>query len=335
MSKLPAVMAAIDAAEPGGADVLRLVERPVPSPGAGEVLIRVRAAGVNRPDILQRKGLYAPPPGITSILGLEVAGDVVAAGGEVDRSVIGTGVCALIAGGGYAEYAVAPVGQCLPKPDALSWAQAAALPETTFTVWVNVFERVYAQPGEVMLIHGGTSGIGTTAIQLANAFGISPIVTCGSDEKCRAALAIGAHHAINYRTENFVDRVMEITIGRGVDVVLDMIGGDYLARNVQCLAEDGRLSLIAVQKGAKGELDLARMLMKRLTFTGSTLRARPVEFKSLVAEELERNVWPLIDSGEFKPVMDSTFPLAEAAAAHARMEAGEHIGKIVLLTTAD
>src|SRR3546814_677419 len=254
--------------------------------------------------------------GAPTIPGLEVAGEIVAIGPGVDSSELGKGVCALIAGGGYAEYAAAPLGTCLPKPESLSWAEAAALPETLFTVWVNVFERAYAQPGEVLLIHGGTSGIGTTAIQLANAFGISPIVTCGSDEKCRAALEIGAHHAINYRTEDFVERVKEITVGRGVDVILDMVGGDYLARNVQCMAEEGRLSLIAVQRGATGELDLVSMMRKRLTFTASTLRPRSLEFKTLVAQELERNVWPLIDGGEMKPVMDREFPLAEAAAAH-------------------
>ena len=324
-------MMAIDPAEPGPPAVLVAVERPVPVPGPDEVLIRVRAAGVNRPDILQRKGGYAPPPGITSIPGLEVAGEIIAVGSGVDGVVIGAHVCALLAGGGYAEYAVAPLGQCLPKPERLSWAEAAALPEATFTVWVNVFERAYAQPGEVMLIHGGTSGIGTAAIQLANAFGISPIVTCGSAEKCRAALDLGAHHAINYKEEDFVARTKELTVGRGVDVVLDMIGGAYLARNIECLAEDGRLTLIAVQGGAKGEANLARVLMKRLTLTGSTLRARSIEFKSLVADELKRNVWPLIDSGEYRPVMDKTFALADAAAAHTRMEAGENIGKIVLL----
>lgn len=331
VDQLPDVMTAIDPAAPGPPDVLVPVERPVPFPGAGEVLIRVRAAGVNRPDVLQRKGGYAPPDGASSIPGLEVAGEIVAVGQGVAPSVIGSAVCALLAGGGYAEYAVAPLGQCLPKPERLSWAEAAALPETTFTVWVNVFERAYAQPGEVMLVHGGTSGIGTTAIQLANAFGISPIVTCGSAAKCRAALDLGAHHAINYRAEDFVERVKELTIGRGVDIILDMIGGDYLARNVECLAEDGRLSLIAVQGGTKGELNMAKMLMRRLTLTGSTLRPRSVEFKSLVADELKRNVWPLIDSGEYRPVMDATFPLAQASAAHSRMEAGEHIGKIVLL----
>lgn len=332
MAEIASTMIAIDPQGPGGPDVLLPVERPMPVPGSGEVLIQVHAAGVNRPDVLQRKGGYAPPPGVTSIPGLEVAGVVVAVGEGVDPVNIGSQVCALIAGGGYAQYAVAPAGQCLPKPGRLSWAEAAALPETIFTVWVNVFERAYAQPGEVLLVHGGTSGIGTTAIQLAIAFGLSPIVTCGSDEKCAAALKLGAHHAINYRTEDFVERVMEITNGRGVDVVLDMVGGEYLPRNVRCMAEDGRLSLIAVQRGAKGELDLARMLMRRLTFTGSTLRARSVEFKALVADELHNNVWPLIDRGEFTPVMDKVFPLAQAAAAHARMEAGDHIGKIVLDT---
>ena len=252
----------------------------------------------------------------------------------IDYSFFGTGdeVCALVAGGGYAEYCVAPAGTCFVVPEVLSLAEAAAMPETLFTVWVNLFERAYAKEGETLLVHGGTSGIGTTAIQLGRSFGLTVIVTCGSDAKCAAALDIGAAHAINYNSEDFVERVLEITGGRGVDIVLDMVGGAYLPRNVRCMAEDGRLSLIAVQKGAKGELDLARMLMRRLMLTGSTLRARSAEFKTMVADELSRNVWPLIDSGEFSPVMDRVFPLAEAAAAHARMEAGEHIGKIVLDT---
>jgi putative PIG3 family NAD(P)H quinone oxidoreductase len=330
MSDLPARMTAIDPDAPGGPEVLRAVERPVPRPGAGEVLIEVHAAGVNRPDILQRRGLYPPPPGAPSIPGLEVSGVVVALGEGVADLIEGQAVCALLAGGGYAEYAAAPAGQCLPVPEALSMAEAAAMPETLFTVWTNLFERAFARDGERVLIHGGTSGIGTMAIALGRLFALETIVTCGTDEKCRRALELGAAHAINYRTQDFAEEVKRITGGAGVEIVLDMVGGDYLPRNLECLAEEGRHVSIAVQRGATAEINVAKVMMRRLTLTGSTLRARPVAFKSLVADELARNVWPHVEEGRLRPVIDSVFPLAEAADAHRRMESGEHIGKIVL-----
>jgi NADPH2:quinone reductase len=294
------------------------------------VLIRVAAAGVNRPDVLQRRGLYPPPPGAPSIPGLEVAGKVVAAGDDVPGELVGQNVCALIAGGGYAQYALAPAGQCLPVPAALNMVEAAAMPETLFTVWTNLFERAYAAEGETALVHGGTSGIGTMAIALADLFGLRIIVTCGSDEKCRRAEALGASAAINYQTQDFVEEVRRLTGGAGVHIVLDMVGGDYLPRNLDCLAEEGRHVSIAVQRGPTGEINLAKVMQRRLTLTGSTLRARSVEFKSLVADELSRAVWPHVEAGKLKPVIDSVFPLAEAAEAHRRMEAGEHVGKIVL-----
>lgn len=328
---LPATMTCIDPAEAGGPEVLQPVERPVPAPGPGEVLIKVAAAGVNRPDVLQRRGMYPPPPGAPSVPGLEVAGNIVAVGDGVDAAVIGSRVCALVGGGGYAQYCVAPVGQCLPVPDSLSMEEAAAMPETLFTVWTNVFERGYATEGETILIHGGTSGIGTMAISLCKLFGLTVIVTCGSDDKCAAAQSLGADHAINYNAADFVDEVTKITGGQGVQLILDMVGGDYVPRNLQCLAEDGRHVTIAVQRGVKAEINIAAVMVRRLMLTGSTLRARSVEFKSLVADELRRTVWPLVEDGELRPVMDRTFPLAEVAAAHARMEAGEHVGKIVLV----
>ena len=327
---IPDMMTAIDPAGPGGPEVLVPVERPVPVPGPGEVLIRVAAAGVNRPDVLQRKGGYPPPPGAPSILGLEVAGEVVALGEGVDAAMLGQRVCALVAGGGYAHYCAAPVGQCLPLPRALTMVEAAAIPETLFTVWTNLFERAWAVEGDVVLVHGGTSGIGTMAIALGKLFGLTVIVTCGSDEKCAAALSIGAAHAINYRSHDFVAEVARITGGAGVDAVLDMVGGDYLPRNLKCLAEDGRHVSIAVLGGAKAELFIPMMMQRRLTLSGSTLRPRAVAFKTLVAEELARSVWPHVEGGRLRPVIDQVFPLAEAAAAHARMEAGEHVGKIVL-----
>ncbi|HMG48168.1 MAG TPA: NAD(P)H-quinone oxidoreductase [Allosphingosinicella sp.] len=330
MTALPDEMNAIDPAEPGGPEVLELVRRPVPRPGEGEVLIEVAAAGVNRPDVLQRRGLYPPPPGAPSIPGLEVAGRIVALGENVPPEMAGQGVCALIAGGGYAEYAVAPAGQCLPVPAALTMVEAAAMPETLFTVWTNLFERGYAAEGETALVHGGTSGIGTMAIALADLFGLRIIVTCGSDEKCRRAEALGASAAINYQTRDFVAEVKRLTGGAGVHIVLDMVGGDYLARNLDCLAEEGRHVSIAVQRGPVGELNIHKVMQRRLTLTGSTLRPRSTEFKSLVADELSRAVWPHVEAGKLKPVIDSTFPLAEAAEAHRRMEAGEHVGKIVL-----
>jgi NADPH2:quinone reductase len=311
--------------------VLVPVERPVPKPGPDEVLVRVAAAGVNRPEVMQRKGLYPPPPGAPSILGMEISGTVIAAGAEVPRELLGQKVCALISGGAYAEYAAAPWGQCLPVPPALTMVEAAAMPETLFTVWTNLFERAYAAEGDTVLVHGGTSGIGTMAIALANIFGVKVIVTAGSDEKCRAALELGADHAINYRNEDFVERVKEITAGRGVDVVLDMVGGDYLPRNLKCLAEEGRHVSIAVQGGASATIPIFEIMRKRLTLTGSTLRPRSTAFKTLVADELARVVWPHVAEGRLKPVIDSTFPLAEAADAHRRMESGDHIGKIVLV----
>jgi putative PIG3 family NAD(P)H quinone oxidoreductase len=330
MSDLPGRMTAIDPDASGGPEVLRPVEREVPRPGPGEVLIEVHAAGVNRPDILQRRGLYPPPPGAPSVPGLEVAGVVVALGEGVVDLIEGQAVCALLAGGGYAEYAAAPAGQCLPVPEALSMTEAAAMPETLFTVWTNLFERAFARDGERVLVHGGTSGIGTMAIALGGLFGLETIVTCGSDEKCRRALALGAAHAINYRDSDFAEEVKRITRGAGVQIVLDMVGGDYLARNLDCLADEGRHVSIAVQRGAMAEINLAKVMMRRLTLTGSTLRARPVDFKSLVADELARNVWPHVEEGRLKPVIDSVFPLAEAAEAHRRMESGDHVGKIVL-----
>ena len=330
MAELPDEMNAIDPAEAGGPEVLRLVRRPVPRPGAGEVLIRVAAAGVNRPDVLQRRGFYPPPPGAPSIPGLEVAGEVVALGEGGGPELLGQPVCALVAGGGYAEYCAAPAGQCLTVPEALSMVEAAALPETLFTVWTNLFERAFAKEGEWALVHGGTSGIGTMAIALAGLFGLRIIVTCGSDEKCRRAEALGAQHAVNYKTQDFVAEVHRVTGGAGVDIVLDMVGGDYLPRNLDCLAEEGRHVSIAVQRGATAELPIPKVMQRRLTLTGSTLRPRPVAFKSLVADELSGSVWPFVEQGRLKPVIHATFPLAEAAEAHRAMEAGDHIGKLVL-----
>lgn len=323
-------MMAIDPVSPGGPDVLQPVERSAPVAGRDEVLIKVAAAGVNRPDILQRRGMYPPPPGAPSIPGLEIAGTVVAVGKGVGSDRIGQKLCALVAGGGYAEYCVAPLGQCLPIPPTLSMIEAAAMPETLFTVWTNLFERAYAVEGDTVLIHGGTSGIGTMAIALGKLFGLKVIVTCGSDEKCARARELGADHAINYASQDFVVEVDAITGGKGVQAVLDMVGGDYVPRNILCLAEDGRHVTIAVQRGISAEINIAMIMMKRLTLTGSTLRARPVAFKTLVAEELIRVVWPHVAAGRLKPVINRTFPLAQAADAHAWMEAGDHVGKIVL-----
>ncbi len=323
-------MKAIDPDAPGGPEVLRPVERPVPRPGPGDVLIRVAAAGVNRPDVLQRRGLYPPPPGAPSIPGLEVAGTVEALGEAVDGLVQGQAVCALVAGGGYAQYCAAPGGQCLPVPEGLSLVEAAAMPETLFTVWTNLFERGFAREGELALVHGGTSGIGTMAIALGRLCGVEIIVTCGTDGKCCRALELGAAAAINYRTADFVEEVNRITGGRGVDIVLDMVGGDYLPRNLDCLAEEGRHVSIAVQRGASAELNIAKVMMRRVTLTGSTLRARSAEFKSQVADGLARTVWPHVADGRVRPVIDSTFPLERAADAHRLMEAGDHVGKIVL-----
>ena len=327
---IPDVMKAIDLQEPGGPEVLVLVDRPVPRPESGEVLIKIAAAGVNRPDVLQRKGGYPPPPGAPSIPGLEIAGVIVAIGEGVEREQLGQSVCALLAGGGYAEYATVAAGQCLPVPEGMSMAEAAAIPETLFTVWTNLFERAYATEGDTVLVHGGTSGIGTMAIALCGLFGIDIIVTAGSDEKCQAALGLGATHAINYKTEDFVERVKAITEGKGVAAVLDMVGGDYLPRNLQCLAEDGRHVSIAVQGGPTATIQIFDIMRRRLTLTGSTLRPRDTAFKTLVADELSRTVWPHVEAGALKPVMDRSFPFVEAPAAHAHMEAGDHVGKIVL-----
>jgi len=336
MIHIPDVMRAIDPEAPGGPEVLVVVERPVPRPGIGEVLIRVAAAGVNRPEVMQRKGLYPPPPGAPSILGMEVSGTIVALGPDVGGAeerfeLLGQPVCALISGGAYCRICRRAYGQCLHVPRALSMVEAAAMPETLFTVWTNLFERGYAVEGDVVLVHGGTSGIGTMAIGLANLFGLTIIVTAGSDEKCAAAKALGADHAINYRTQDFVAEVKAITGGRGVAVVLDMVGGDYLPRNMQCLADDGRHVSIAVQGGLQATIPIFEIMRRRLTLTGSTLRPRDTVFKSLVADELARNVWPHVEAGRLKPVIDRTYPLAEAAQAHERMEAGDHVGKIVLV----
>ncbi|MGQ0559706.1 MAG: NAD(P)H-quinone oxidoreductase [Sphingosinicella sp.] len=325
-------MRAIDATGAGGPEVLALIEKSLPRPGEREVLIKVAAAGVNRPDILQRRGLYPPPPGAPSVPGLEVAGEVVALGEDAGAFAIGERVCALLFGGGYAEYAVAPQGQCLPVPDAIDMVEAAAMPETLFTVWSNLFQRAYIREGETVLVHGGTSGIGTMAIALCRLFGVSIIVTCGSEEKCRRAEALGADHAIDYKGKDFVEEIRRITRGRGVEAVLDMVGGDYLARNLDCLDEDGRHVSIAVQNGSLAELNIAKLMMRRLTVTGSTLRARSIEFKSLLADDIARNVWPLVEEGRLKPVIDSVYPLDAAADAHRKMEAGQHVGKIVLVT---
>lgn len=330
MAEIPDEMLAIDPAGPGGPEVLVPVARPVPEPGPDEVLIKVAAAGVNRPDVLQRRGLYPPPPGAPTIPGLEVAGTIVAMGDGVAYELGNAAVCALIPGGGYAEYAVAHADVCLSVPPALTMIEAAAMPETLFTVWVNLFERAYAREGETVLVHGGTSGIGTMAIALGQLFGLNIIVTCGSDEKCARALELGAARAVNYRTEDFVEAVRDDTGGRGANVVLDMVGGDYAPRNLECLADDGRHVSIAVQRGATAELNLATIMRRRLTLTGSTLRPRPASFKALVAAEIARTVWPQVEQGALKPVLDTTFPLAQAAEAHRRMEAGDHVGKIVL-----
>jgi len=326
----PTTMRAIDPEAPGGPEVLVLVDRPVPKPGEGEVLIKVSAAGVNRPEVLQRKGAYPPPPGAPSILGLELSGHIVELGAGVGAEMMGQPVCALVSGGAYAQYAVAPVGQCLPVPPVLTMDEAAAMPETLFTVWTNLFERAFATEGDTVLVHGGTSGIGTMAIALCRLFGIDIIVTVGSDDKADAARLIGATHAINYKTEDFVKRVDEITDGKGVAAVLDMVGGDYLPRNLQCLADDGRHVSIAVQRGAEATIPIFEIMRRRLTLSGSTLRSRDTAFKTLVADELSATVWPHVEEGRLKPVMDKVYDFADAPAAHARMEEGGHVGKIVL-----
>ncbi len=317
----------------GAPEVLQLTERPAPVAGAGELLIRVAAAGVNRPDVLQRKGMYPVPPGASDLPGLEVAGVIDAGDAQALAAAgfkLGDRVCALVAGGGYAQLCVAPIGQCLPVPKGFTDIEAASLPETFFTVWSNVFDRARLQPGETLLIQGGTSGIGVTAIQLAKAFGATVIATAGSDDKAAACVKLGADHAINYRTQDFEAEVKRITDGRGVDVVLDMVAGSYVARELKCLAEDGRIVIIAVQGGVDAQIDAGLVLRRRLLITGSTLRPRPVEFKSAIAASLRRSVWPWLAAGTVKPVIFKVFPAEQAAAAHALMESGEHIGKMVL-----
>lgn len=332
---LPATMRAIVFTAPGAPDVLTPGEVPLPVLRPHDVLIRVAYAGVNRPDCLQRAGAYPAPPGASPLLGLEVAGEVVAVGTEAPPEMIGARVAALTPGGGYAEYCAAPWQHCLPVPDDMALAEAAALPETLFTVWHNLFERGMARDGESVLIHGGTSGIGTMAIMLGKAFGLEVIVTCGDEAKCEAARGIGADLAINYRAADFVEVVKAHTQGKGVDIVLDMVSGDYVPRNLKCLAEDGRYVTIAVLGGMQASLNMAVIMSRRLTLTGSTLRPRSDAFKSALADEIAATAWSLFTSGELVPVMDRTFPLAEAAAAHARMEAGDHIGKIVLEVAKD
>lgn len=326
-------MRAIEIAQPGGPEVLREVQRPDPVPGAGELLVAVQASGINRPDVLQRKGLYPMPPGVSDLPGLEIAGTVAGGAPEDLRAAglaLGDAVCALVAGGGYAERCVAPAAQCLPLPQGLSMIEAASLPETFFTVWQNVFDIAHLAAGETLLVQGGSSGIGTTAIQLGKAFGATVIATAGSDDKCAACLQLGADHAINYRTQDFVAEVRRITGGKGAHVVLDMVAGDYLGREVECAAEDGRIAVIAVQGGTKSAVDAGALLRKRLAITGSTLRPRSIDYKAALARELRDKVWPLIEAGRVKPVIHRVFPAAQAAQAHALMESGTHIGKIVL-----
>lgn len=330
MGQIPETMRAMGFDAPGGPDVLRAEQLPVPVPGEGEVLIRVAYAGVNRPDVIQRMGHYPAPVGASPIPGLEIAGEIVAQGEGIAPDTIGQNVCALVTGGGYAEYCLAKFAHCLTVPEGMSLAEAAALPETLFTVWHNVFERGWACEGETLLVHGGTSGIGTMAIKLAKLFGLSVIVTCGDDAKCAAAISIGADHAINYKSADFVEEVKRITDGSGVQLVLDMVSGDYVARNLACLAEDGRHVTIAVLGGMKAELNMAQIMAKRLTLTGSTLRARPDAFKALLCDEIFRTVWPHVEDGSLRPEMDRVFPLAQAGEAHTHMQSGGHVGKIVL-----
>lgn len=309
---------------------LALAERPKPTPAPGEVLIRVRAAGINRPDLLQRAGHYPPPPGASEILGLECAGEIAQVGKGVSKWAVGDSVCALLTGGGYAEYAIAPQGQCLPVPKGLSMVEAASLPETYFTVWSNLFDRAKLEAGEALLIHGGTSGIGVAAIQIASNMGARVIATAGSDEKCQACMDLGAALAVNYRTDDFVPLARKFGDGQGVDVILDMVGGDYVARNIEALSPDGRLVNIAFLGGWKVEVDLMPVMLKRLTLTGSTLRARDVDFKAAIASDLRTHVWPLLESAKIRPIVYTTFPMEQAAQAHEMMESGTHIGKIVL-----
>lgn len=332
MSPLPASMRFIEMTGPGGPEVLRLAVGPVPEPGAQEVLIRVTAAGVNRPDVLQRVGSYPPPPGASPVLGLEVSGTIAALGPDLAEWRVGDAVCALAPGGGYAEYCVAPAPHCLPVPKGLSPVDAAGLPETFFTVWTNVFDRGRLKPGESFLVHGGSSGIGTTAIQLARAFGARVFATAGSPEKCKICIELGAERAIDYKREDFTAVIKEATEGRGVDVILDIVGGDYIEKNLRSLAVEGRLVQIAFLQGSKASLDLVHLMMRRQTITGSTLRPRSVADKAAIAHSLHEKVWPLIEAKQVRPVIHRTFPLAEAAEAHRLMESSAHIGKIVLTT---
>jgi len=327
---MPTQMRAVEIASPGGPDVLVPAERPVPVPKPQEILVKVAAAGVNRPDVLQRLGKYTVPADASDLPGLEIAGEIAACGADVTRWRPGDQVCALVHGGGYAEYCVTPEVQALPVPKGLSMAEAAALPETFFTVWSNVYDRAHLAPGETLLVQGGSSGIGTTAIQMAAAMGNRVFATAGSDEKCAACVKLGAEKAINYRTQDFVAEVMAATGGKGVDVILDMVGGDYVPRELKCLADEGRLAFIAVLGGWNTELDISAVMGKRLTLTGSTLRPRAVAFKGAIAKSLRENIWPLVEAGQIKPVIYKTFPLAEAREAHRLMETSQHIGKIVL-----
>lgn len=331
MTALPQTMTAIGFDAPGGPEVLKPQQRPLPQPGPGEVLVAVAFAGINRPDVLQRMGGYAPPPGASDIPGLEIAGTVVGLGEGVSRFRLGDQLCGLVAGGGYAQYAVVHESNALPIPAGLSLEEAGAVPETYFTVWSNVFQRGGLKRGESFMVHGGTSGIGTTAIQLAKAFGASVLATAGSDEKCQACRELGADHAINYRSEDFVAAAKAATGKRGVDLILDMVGGDYISRNYEAAAESGRIVQIAFLNGPKAEVDFRRLMMKRLTHTGSTLRPRTITEKAAIARELEEKVWPLLAQGRCKPVIHARFPLAQAAEAHALMESNAHIGKIVLM----
>jgi NADPH2:quinone reductase len=327
---LPQKMRAVEVSKPGGPEVLVPAERALPQPKAGEILVKVAAAGVNRPDILQRMGLYPVPPDASDLPGLEIAGEVAACGAAVTRWKPGDQVCALVHGGGYAEYCVAPEVQALPVPKGLSLIEAASLPETFFTVWSNVFDRGQLKPGETLLVQGGSSGIGVTAIQMAAAMGNRVFATAGSDEKCAACVRLGAEKAVNYRTQDFLAEVKAATGGKGVDVILDMVGGDYVPKELKCLADDGRLVFIAFLRGPKTELDINELMRRRLTMTGSTLRPRPVEFKGAIARSLRERIWPLVEAGRIRPVLYKTFPLAAAADAHRLMESSQHIGKIVL-----
>jgi NADPH2:quinone reductase len=327
---LPDSMRAIEVIQPGGPETLALAERPLPPVLPHQVLIKVAAAGINRPDAMQRRGVYPPPHGASDIPGLEIAGTVEAVGKNVSHLRAGETVCALVTGGGYAEYCAASASLCLPIPEGFDFIRAAALPEAFFTVWSNVFDRARLAAGETLLVHGGSSGIGTSAIQLANAFGARVAVTAGSDAKCEFCRQLGAETAINYRTQDFAEEIRQLTGSKGVDMILDMIGGDYLPKNLKCLAPEGRLVQIAIQHGAKAEIDLWQVMLKRLTLTGSTLRARDDSFKAQIARQLQEKVWPLLSSGKIRPVIDSVFDLGEAAKAHERLESGQHIGKIIL-----